>query len=116
MFSPHTSWDAVQGGVNDWLTEALPVKLSSPIIENALDPSVGAGRICKLSEEISLKEAVERIKKHIGIPHLRLALAKNKSICKKIATISYCNCLLKILFQLIPFHQWLCVLVLELLF
>lgn len=89
MFSPHTSWDVIRGGVNDWLTEALPVKTSLPIKENVNEPSIGVGRICKLSEKISLKEAVEKIKKHIGIEHLRLALAKNKSICKK----SSSNCL-----------------------
>lgn len=43
LYSPHTSWDCVKGGVNDWLASAFNVIESAPITAGA-DPSTGAGR------------------------------------------------------------------------
>ncbi|KAL5016565.1 hypothetical protein ScPMuIL_006154 [Solemya velum] len=31
VFSPHTSWDAVNGGINDWLLKAFDLKDSKPL-------------------------------------------------------------------------------------
>lgn len=45
-------------------------------------PGFGSGRRVRLETEISLKEAVERTKKHCGIPHVRLAIAKGKDLGK----------------------------------
>lgn len=84
VFSPHTSWDAVQGGVNDWLASAFHVNSSKPITESSTDASAGAGRIVKLEQSIKLNVAIENIKAHIGIPHLRLALAKGKKEGKSV--------------------------------
>lgn len=84
IFSPHTSWDCVSGGVNDWLAESLPVDLKTkmPIKEAAIDPTYGAGRKFSLTNPITIKNAVDLIKSHINIPHLRLALAKGKDESK----------------------------------
>ncbi|KAF2895683.1 hypothetical protein ILUMI_10463 [Ignelater luminosus] len=90
VFSPHTSWDAVQGGVNDWLSEAFEVNSKTPIIENPTNPSVGAGRLCILKKPITVEKAVESVKSHIGIPHLRLALGKNKIESDTISSIALC--------------------------
>lgn len=43
LYSPHTSWDSVNGGVNDWLASAFQVEQSKPLIPGT-DPQVGAGR------------------------------------------------------------------------
>lgn len=66
------------GGVNDWLAESLPINSATkvPIKENLTNPVYGAGRKFQLMTSVSINEAVESIKKHISIPHLRLALAK----------------------------------------
>lgn len=90
VFSPHTSWDAVKGGVNDWLAKALPIAESVPLLPNATNPTIGSGRKCKLSTAITIKDVVEKIKTHIGIPHVRLALAKNKTTEDKIKTVALC--------------------------
>lgn len=82
VFSPHTSWDACKEGVNVWLANALPLSSCKPIKETANDPDCGAGRVCMISGNLNLEDAVQKIKTHIGVPYLRLALAKNKSICK----------------------------------
>lgn len=43
LYSPHTSWDCVRGGVNDWLSSAFDFQESVPITPGA-DPTTGAGR------------------------------------------------------------------------
>jgi len=90
VFSPHTSWDAVQGGVNDWLCSALPIQTSQAIMPIPGSILIGAGRICTLQKGITLAEAVRMIKKHIGIPFLRLALGKNSNLESLIYTVAFC--------------------------
>lgn len=43
LYSPHTSWDAVSGGVNDWLAKCLPENIKKPISEGLI-PGMGPGR------------------------------------------------------------------------
>lgn len=43
LYSPHTSWDCVRGGVNDWLASAFHFAESTPILPGT-DPNFGAGR------------------------------------------------------------------------
>lgn len=90
VFSPHTSWDSVRGGVNDWLGQALNVKESSPLSENPLNPECGPGRLCLLEERLTVEQIIANIKLHIGIPHLRLALAKQKTEKDIISTVALC--------------------------
>lgn len=91
VFSPHTSWDAVSGGVNDWLARSLPVKTSMPILQQIPNmPHVGPGRYVTLSEPVSIKMAVGMIKQHIGIKHLRLALGRRKSEESLLFTMALC--------------------------
>lgn len=84
VYSPHTSWDVCKNGVNDWLASALPSLTCKPIQENADNPDFGAGRLCLISQKVTLQEAIESIKNHIGVPYLKLALAKNKNKGKAI--------------------------------
>ena len=74
LYSPHTSFDSIRGGVNDWLASAFKIKESDPI-EPGEDPKNGMGRFCVLEEKISVDEAVELVKKHTGLSHVRLARA-----------------------------------------
>ncbi|XP_026477816.1 NIF3-like protein 1 [Ctenocephalides felis] len=89
VFSPHTSWDCVQGGVNDWLANAFEIETSMPIIKN-IDPSTGAGRLCKLKNSISIQKAVDLVKAQINIPHVRLALAAGKTMDSTISSVAVC--------------------------
>lgn len=72
----------MSNGVNDWLAAALKPKESKPISVNAENSEIGMGRLLSLEKPITLKKAIEDIKSHIGIPHLRVGVAKNKTLGK----------------------------------
>lgn len=169
LYSPHTSFDAVKGGVNDWLASAfdnesvhplvpststggssfladvtfqkpessheslkdiatkssrdgklgdhcsaenvevvscgdgkISLKISSSMVPKVMDvfkisadtkisvPECGMGRLCYLKSPQPLTEIVEIIKKHVKIPHLRLALAVGKNNDSLVSTIGIC--------------------------
>ena len=103
VYSPHTTFDAVNEGVNDWLlipfgkfvkniskrnvseifwpTEII-IQLflcpqigpgeSKPLQE--VDTGVGPGRLVVLKQPILLNDAIEKLKNHLKLPHLRLAV------------------------------------------
>lgn len=165
VYSPHTSYDALKGGVNDWLIEAFGEGLVSPIqasttfpafshkvtiaaadepealelrekfashldksqnvtrtngncieilcnentlpaivsldgatakpltiskLENVPIVGHGMGRKCKLSRPMSITEAVGRIKAHLGLPYVRLALAHGAKLSSMIQSVAVC--------------------------
>lgn len=91
LYSPHTAWDSVAGGVNDWLASFLVGAASRPITPNLVDPDrVGAGRILTLSAPVSLQELVDRFKEHIGIPHLNVAIGSDQSLDSPVRTVAFC--------------------------
>ncbi|XP_050084158.1 NIF3-like protein 1 [Anopheles aquasalis] len=73
VYSPHTCWDNVTNGVNDWLAAALPLASAQPIQENLSNPSYGSGRICVVQGELTLDRAIERIKKYTQVKTLQVA-------------------------------------------
>lgn len=50
----------------------------------------GMGRLCTLSEPISIAAAVERIKRHVGLEHLRLALGRGKTVESSVCVMAVC--------------------------
>ena len=78
LYSPHTSFDSIKGGVNDWLASGFNIKENKPIEVSIKDPENGFGRFCILKDKITIVEAVERVKNVTGLKHVRLADAKNK--------------------------------------
>jgi putative NIF3 family GTP cyclohydrolase 1 type 2 len=75
VFAPHTSLDAIPGGMNDFLAEAFRpwsvCKPCSPIHDapEGFEES-GMGRIVHLEEGgLDLDDAVARVKKHLGLKH-----------------------------------------------
>ena len=42
------------------------------------------GRIVQLKDRITIENAVEKIKEHLGIPHVRLALARKAALSKQV--------------------------------
>ncbi|CAK1552117.1 unnamed protein product [Leptosia nina] len=90
LYSPHTSWDCVKGGVNDWLVSAFPVLESNPITPRE-DPNTGVGRLLRLEKGISITDAVTRVKKITGLQYVRLALGKNKVMDENsVQTVALC--------------------------
>lgn len=76
LYSPHTSWDAVDGGVNDWLLNTLNVSTAEIRAISCLDetqPRVGAGRVCQLSGPASLDLILRNLKKHGDLESVQLA-------------------------------------------
>ncbi|XP_026078976.1 NIF3-like protein 1 [Carassius auratus] len=172
IFSPHTSWDSVEGGVNDWLvggmgsgkvsvlsqalssgpqkhrlefscvgdelnslleqlrhiegsenlqcssvrnesgeqqvnlicnssalTAAVQTLLSDPHASRSLtitqvqQPPLlgcGQGRLSVLDEPVSVSTAVQNMKTHLGLPHLRLALGDQQTLDSLVKTVAVC--------------------------
>lgn len=173
IFSPHTSWDSVKGGVNDWLvgglgsgqvsvlsqalssspschkleftvksTEELDtlmeelktcnsgagpphsscsadnsgIQVSVTCSDSALTPSVqallrhnapslslkivklekppllghGQGRLSVLDDPVTVERAIQKMKSHLGLTHLRLALGVGKTLDSSISTVAVC--------------------------
>ena len=78
LYSPHTALDAAAGGVNDWLLDAFgqPESERAPCFPHPSDRRLGGGRFVHLAKPIELAEAVERLKRHLGLTQLRLAAAE----------------------------------------
>ncbi|KAK7123127.1 hypothetical protein R3I94_020044 [Phoxinus phoxinus] len=173
IFSPHTSWDSVEGGVNDWLvggmgsgqvsvlsqahscgpqrhrlefssinkeelnslleqlrriegsetfqcsttrnesggqqvnltcnssalTAAVQILVSNPHASKSLNITqvqqppllgCGQGRLSVLDKPVSVSTAVQKMKTHLGLPHLRLALGDQQTLDSMVKTVAVC--------------------------
>ncbi|CAN9509068.1 unnamed protein product [Ophioblennius macclurei] len=173
VFSPHTSWDSVRGGVNDWLVgglgsgrvsvlsqalggaihsnklefmlrsteelrtvteelkacdggttlqplatrledDSLLVSITcsdsalTPIVQTLLKrstasqslsimklekpplPGHGQGRLSVLDEPVTVAAAIQKMKSHLGLSHLRLALGWGKTLESSVSTVAVC--------------------------
>ncbi|RKP08447.1 GTP cyclohydrolase 1 type 2/Nif3 [Thamnocephalis sphaerospora] len=93
VFSPHTSLDNCLNGVNDWLASGLGAGHAEVINPREQTPEghegAGSGRLFTLDQPTPLTTVVERIKAHLRLPHLRLAMAdRHKS--ELVRTIAIC--------------------------
>ncbi len=74
VYSPHTALDAVVGGVNDWLAEALGPGARRPVeVLPGTPEGTGFGRWIDLDQPVALGAALAMIKRHLGIAQLRVA-------------------------------------------
>ncbi len=85
VYSPHTALDAAEGGMAAWLGSALGSGKMKPIEPVLATPHVGAGRIVELDDPLDLGEACSKIKKHLGLSHLRLARAEGRAQIRSLA-------------------------------
>lgn len=90
VYSPHTAWDAVQGGVNDWLASCVDYAKSRPIEMNTSNPSMGMGRRLTLAAPASIASVSERVKHHLKLGHVRLALGVGHSVDTLVTDIAIC--------------------------
>lgn len=88
LYSPHTSFDSVVGGVNDWLAAAFDPESSSPIEPGLSDPRTGFGRFCILKKPISVEDAVKIVKQRTELSHVRLA--RKCGSADSIRTVALC--------------------------
>lgn len=75
IFSPHTALDAVRDGMTDWLARAAGPGRMQPIVPHHMDTSAGAGRLVRLDRPLSLNRAVDMVKSHLKLQHLRVSEA-----------------------------------------
>ena len=88
VFSPHTSWDAAPGGLNDWLVEGIVASLGggsggraaasvAPVKRGAGEAGergAGDGRLAALAAPATLWDVVEGVKRHLGLASVALSL------------------------------------------
>lgn len=97
VYCPHTAVDAARGGVNDWLAdgvsggaahESQPREVVTPV-ESAVDghADAGMGRVVHLATPVSFTALVARIKAHLGLAHVQVALADAHREAPDAATI-----------------------------
>ncbi|XP_057883847.1 NIF3-like protein 1 [Melospiza georgiana] len=60
------------------------------LLQKPLLPHTGMGRLCTLSEPLSLSDTVERIKGHLGLPHVRLALGVGRTLESPVKKVALC--------------------------
>uniref|UniRef100_A0A182JW27 Histone acetyltransferase n=1 Tax=Anopheles christyi TaxID=43041 RepID=A0A182JW27_9DIPT len=91
IYSPHTSWDNVTNGVNDWLAASLPHAQSCPILVNPINPAYGAGRLCTVKDDpISERDAVQLIVKHTQMDCAMVSFAPSGNGDRLIRTYAVC--------------------------
>ncbi|KAI9138939.1 GTP cyclohydrolase 1 type 2/Nif3 [Paraphysoderma sedebokerense] len=92
IYSPHTSLDAAVGGskyrFNDWLASCLGPGTRIPAAPSKEGTGQeGSGRLVTLDKPLTLLEAVDRIKAHLKLKHVRVAESHGSS---RIETVGIC--------------------------
>ncbi|XP_057275795.1 NIF3-like protein 1 [Pezoporus wallicus] len=60
------------------------------LLQKPLLPHTGMGRLCTLSEPVSLLDITERIKSHLKLPHIRLAVGMGKTLESPVKKTALC--------------------------
>ncbi|XP_025944229.1 NIF3-like protein 1 isoform X1 [Apteryx rowi] len=60
------------------------------LLQKPLLPHTGMGRLCTLSEPVSLLAIIERIKSHLKLPHIRLAVGMGKTLESPVKKAALC--------------------------
>ncbi|KAN0135627.1 NGG1p interacting factor 3 [Lactarius tabidus] len=74
VYSPHTALDSVHGGINDWLASGLGGGCVDLIGDEHSSGRGGPGRLLRLSEKTTMSTLQERVKKHLGLTRIQMAL------------------------------------------
>jgi len=86
VYSPHTSYDSAQAGINRQLAELLELKNINVLRPQEVQSSdatpepLGAGRFGDLAEPVSLENLNNRVKQALGISHLQYVGQSNSQI------------------------------------
>uniref|UniRef100_A0A182SMY5 NIF3-like protein 1 n=1 Tax=Anopheles maculatus TaxID=74869 RepID=A0A182SMY5_9DIPT len=91
IYSPHTCWDNVSNGVNDWLAASLPYASSRPILENPINSAFGAGRLCEIKgDPIKERDAAQLIIRHTQMDCAMVSFAPSVEANRMIRTYAVC--------------------------
>ncbi|KAJ2518156.1 hypothetical protein H4217_003510 [Coemansia sp. RSA 1939] len=82
IYTPHTSLDSCEDGINDWLAASVgegavvPITPASPEVAAAAGQhNAGSGRLVTLATPLPLSAVVERVKQRLGLERIRVARA-----------------------------------------
>lgn len=94
VYSPHTAWDAVDGGINDWLCSVITGQgaqcVTNPITPNLDQPNTGAGRVIELQQPKALQSIIETIKIESKLNNVQIAIGSNQNLSSEIKRIALC--------------------------
>lgn len=94
LYSPHTAWDSVHGGVNDWLAQFLDHASCRPCVPRPAgdDPRIGAGRVLQLHADRTptLEQVIERFKQHINIGKMNVAIGAHRTLQSPVRSVAVC--------------------------
>jgi dinuclear metal center YbgI/SA1388 family protein len=101
IYAPHTSLDAAEGGVNDWLATVVaggtkftsaPIQPTASYAPNSKEQteSTGMGRVVQLEEGMELKALVESLKQQLGLPTVRVALPDSWAPSHRVCSVALC--------------------------
>ncbi|XP_017691879.1 PREDICTED: NIF3-like protein 1 [Lepidothrix coronata] len=60
------------------------------LLQKPLLPHTGMGRLCTLSEPVSLSDIIERIKSHLKLPHIRIAVGMGRTLESPVKKAALC--------------------------
>jgi dinuclear metal center YbgI/SA1388 family protein len=85
VYSPHTAFDSAAEGINQQLAAALQLAEISPLVraENMEpDPALGAGRVGRFPNSVTLRHCAEAMKSFLGLSAVRVVGAPAEEISK----------------------------------
>ena len=88
VYSPHTCWDSIDNGVNDWIASCFDCSTKIPITPNSTLLNAGMGRIITLATPMPLNNVCNILKSHLGIEHLRVGHADRDCWAKRHSSTS----------------------------
>lgn len=81
----------MNGGVNDWLAKSFSYSSIRPIVPHASDEqNTGGGRILELTANVSLRVAIELVKKHTCLQHVHVSMGAGSSMESSINVVALC--------------------------
>lgn len=83
----------MNGGVNDWLSKSFSFSSIRPVIpKDSLDSeqNTGAGRILELTGNVSLRLAIELVKKHTGLQNVHVSIGVDSTLDSSLKTVALC--------------------------
>ncbi|KAJ6640248.1 NIF3-like protein 1 [Pseudolycoriella hygida] len=94
VYSPHTAWDSIDGGINDWLCSVVTGKdgkcVTQPVSPNQIFPNMGAGRIIEMEQSKTLQSIVDTIKTESKLPNVQIAIGVNQNLDSEVRRIALC--------------------------
>lgn len=85
IYSPHTALDAADNGMAEWLADGFGEGVRVPIVRDELTPEVGGGRLVTLHEPLRWELAVDRLKTHLGLVHVRASRPERLDLVRTVA-------------------------------